>query len=85
MMPLHVTFSTQAITFNLTTKHDAIFVCIVFCCIFFVFYIFFNFRLTPRMAGLHQPLNGAQTVMTMLPLNSWLRPLYIIKVILLFK
>jgi len=36
------------------------------------------------MAGLQQPLNGAQTVTTMLPLNSLLRPL-IIKVILLFK
>ena len=60
-----------------------------FCLCCFLLYsfciLYFNFRLTPRMAGLHQPLNGAQTVMTMLTLNSWLRPLFRIKVLLLFK
>jgi hypothetical protein len=59
----------------------------LYCFLLYIFcIIYFNFRLTPRMTGLlHQPLNGALIVMTMLTLNSWLRPLYRIKVILLFK
>jgi len=39
MIRLHVHLLPQTITFNSTTKHNAICVCILFCCIFFVFYI----------------------------------------------